>query len=69
MVISFIVGNIFCLGLCFSGMTQRTKISGFLTLDENWDPSLLFVLFSAVLGNMITFNIMIFRGKSLIGDV
>jgi hypothetical protein len=42
-----------------AGMSQRTKIYGFLTLDRNWDPSLLFVLMTGVLINAITFNVII----------
>jgi hypothetical protein len=42
-----------------AGMSQRTKIYGFLTLDSKWDPSLLFVLMTGVLINIITFNLII----------
>lgn len=37
-------------------MTRRAKIGAFLTLDQNWDPSLLFVLGVGVLVNLILFN-------------
>jgi hypothetical protein len=55
-LISFIVGIIFTLGLGFSGMLRRSKIMGFLTLNSNWDPTLLFVLGAAVGGNIATFH-------------
>lgn len=54
--ISFFVGVIAGFGLLYSGMTRRSKVLGFLTLDSNWDPSLLAVMGGAVMGNLITFN-------------
>lgn len=54
--ISYLVGVIFGLGLMIAGMTRRAKIGAFLTLDQNWDPSLLFVLGVGVLVNLIIFN-------------
>ena len=36
-------------------MTRRAKIKNFLTINSNWDPSLLFVLGGAVALNLITF--------------
>ena len=47
----------FGVGLMGAGMSRRTKIYGFLHLDKNWDPSLLFVLMTGVLINIFTFNL------------
>jgi len=55
MLLSYGVGSIFAGGLTIGGMLRRSRITGFLTLNENWDPSLLFVLMSAVAGNILTF--------------
>lgn len=52
----FLIGSMFGTGLMVAGMSQRTKIYGFLHLDKNWDPSLLFVLMTGVLINIFTFN-------------
>ena len=41
-----------------SGMTRRSKVYGFFTLNENWDPSLGLVMFGAILVNLITFSFM-----------
>jgi hypothetical protein len=57
--IAFAVGIIFGLGLMISGMTRRAKINAFLTIDSNWDPSLLIVLGVGVIINTITFNYII----------
>jgi len=52
----FLVGTLFGFGLMFSGMLRRTKVYGFFTLKENWDPSLGFVMGGALGFNMFTFN-------------
>jgi uncharacterized membrane protein YedE/YeeE len=43
-VIEFLVGLLFGLGLLLSGMTDPTKVQGFLDLAGAWDPSLAFVM-------------------------
>ena len=45
---SLLQGPLFGIGLMLSGMCQRSKINSFLTLNENWDPSLAFVMLGAV---------------------
>ena len=58
-LILFLIGIVFVCGLMIAGMSQRSKINGFLQLDENWDPSLLFVLMTGVIINVITFNLIL----------
>ncbi|WP_343729180.1 DUF6691 family protein [Duganella sp.] len=48
MMIPFIVGLIFGLGLIVSGMANPAKVLGFLDLAGNWDPSLMFVMGGAI---------------------
>jgi uncharacterized membrane protein YedE/YeeE len=55
-IISLLVGIIFGLGLIIAQMTNPSKIIGFLTFGENWDPSLLFVIASAVFISFFAFN-------------
>ena len=43
-----IPGALFGWGLVLSGMTQPTKVAGFLDLAGAWDPSLLFTMGGAV---------------------
>lgn len=45
---SFFVGFLFAIGLGVSGMTQPSKVVGFLDLFGNWDPSLMFVMIGAI---------------------
>lgn len=48
-IIAFIVGIMFAVGLNISGMTQPQKVVGFLDLFKNWDASLIFVMVGAIL--------------------
>ena len=41
-------GLVFAVGLGLAGMTQPTKVFGFLNLFGNWDPSLAFVMMGAI---------------------
>ena len=43
----FLSGTLFALGLGVSGMTQPAKISSFLNIAGNWDPSLILVMLGA----------------------
>ena len=45
----FISGSIFGLGLVISEMTNPEKVRSFLRVFGNWDPSLIFVMFSAII--------------------
>jgi uncharacterized membrane protein YedE/YeeE len=47
-VTAFVAGVLFGVGLLVSGMTQPSKVLGFLDVAGNWDPSLMFVMAGAV---------------------
>jgi uncharacterized membrane protein YedE/YeeE len=65
-LISLLVGIIFGMGLIIAQMTNPSKIIGFLTLGENWDPSLLFVMASAVFISFFAFNFAKQKTKTLL---
>ena len=46
---AFAAGLIFGIGLIVSGMTDPSKVIGFLDLAGQWDPSLAFVMVGAIL--------------------
>ncbi len=56
-IVTFIAGLMFALGLVVSGMTQPTKVIGFLDITGQWDPSLAFVMGGALLVTLIAFTI------------
>ena len=55
MPISWAIGFLFGLGLVISGMCRRSKILGFLTLYDGWDPALMLVMVGAIGVNLFTF--------------
>ena len=46
--LAFACGLLFALGLGLSGMTQASKVTGFLDVAGAWDASLAFVMLGAV---------------------
>ena len=47
-LLALVVGIVFGLGLCLSGMSEPTKVTGFLDVAGLWDPSLAFVMAGAI---------------------
>jgi len=47
-ILSFICGVIFAIGLGLSGMTDPAKVLGFLEIGSSWDPALAFVMVGAI---------------------
>lgn len=48
LVVAFLAGLVFALGLGISGMTQPRIVIGFLDFFGDWNPALMFVMMSAV---------------------
>ena len=67
-LMAFVTGTIFGIGLILSGMTDPSKVIGFLDLAGHWDPSLAFVMGGAILVGAIAFQFARGREKSLLGD-
>ena len=53
MIVAIVCGTLFGAGLVISGMTDPTKVIGFLDLLNGWDPTLAFVLSGATGTHMI----------------
>jgi uncharacterized membrane protein YedE/YeeE len=47
-LVSFIVGATFGVGLLISGMTNTNKVQGWLDIFGEWDPTLAFVMGGAI---------------------
>ena len=67
-IIALIVGLVFGIGLIVSGMTDPSKVIGFLDLAGLWDPSLGFVMGGAILVGLLAFPLAAGRERSLLGD-
>jgi uncharacterized protein len=64
----FAVGLLFGIGLIISGMTDPSKVLGFLDLFGAWDPSLAFVMGGAILVGLGAFAVARKRTTSFLGD-
>ena len=67
-VSALLSGLLFGLGLILSGMSDPSKVLGFLDLAEKWDPSLAFVMGGAVLVGTLVFPFATKRQNSILGD-
>lgn len=63
LLISYLSGVFFSVGLVISGMTNPNKVIGFLDIFGKWDASLAFVMGGAVIFNLFTFYIIKKRKK------
>jgi len=65
---ALMVGLLFGIGLIASGMTDPSKVLGFLDLAGNWDPSLAFVMGGAIIIGSLVFPFATKRNKSMLGS-
>lgn len=63
----FFVGLVFGLGLMLSGMTDPSKVIGFLDLFGNWDPSLVLVMGGAIAVGFFAFTVAKKRTTNFLG--
>jgi uncharacterized membrane protein YedE/YeeE len=66
-LIALLAGLVFGLGLILSGMTDPAKVTAFLDLAGDWDPSLAFVMLGAVAAAAPGFAIAKRRRESVLG--
>ena len=67
-VMALVLGLLFGLGLIVSGMSDPSKVLGFLDLAGSWDPSLAFVMGGAVVVGLMVFPFATRRQQSMLGD-
>lgn len=65
LIVSYVSGLIFAVGLGVSGMTHPSKVLAFLDFTGAWDPSLAFVMGSGLLVNLVFFRLARRRGTPL----
>ena len=65
----FLIGLVFGGGLLLGGMTDPSKVKGFLDITGIWDPSLAFVMGGAVIVSAIAFRYAKPLKQSLFGRV
>lgn len=57
MLLAFVAGSLFGTGLLISGMTDTTKVQGWLDIFGNWDPTLAFVMAGAILPMLLAWRL------------
>jgi hypothetical protein len=66
-LINLLIGLLFGIGLVVSGMTDPAKVQNFLDVTGTWDPSLAFVMGSAVVVAFIGYRL-VFRQSRPVAD-
>ena len=66
---SFFSGLLFALGLGVSGMTDTTKVIGFLTLDSDWNPALMLVMGGAIVVHFILYQVVKKRKSPFLSEI
>ena len=67
-VFAILAGALFGTGLLIAGMTDTTKVQGWLDIFGNWDPTLAFVLGGAIIPMAIAWRVAVGRRPVLGGD-
>ena len=67
LLMAWFAGLVFGLGLIVSGMTDPSKVTGFLDLAGAWDPSLALVMGGAIGVGLVAFRFVRTRSQALLG--
>jgi hypothetical protein len=65
---AFLSGGLFGAGLFVSGMTDTTRVQGWLDVFGAWDPTLAFVLGGAILPMLVAWRVAEGRGTAVLGS-
>lgn len=68
MVMGYVAGLLFGLGLAISGMTDPARVLGFLDIAGAWDPTLMFVLGGAVVTSFVGYRLVFKQNAPLFGE-
>lgn len=64
---SFAIGGVFGLGLVISGMTDTTKVQGWLDIFGDWDPTLAFVMGGAIVPMAVAWRLSARMAQPVLG--
>lgn len=68
-ITAFLSGLLFSGGLVVGGMTQPSKVVGFLDFFGDWDPSLMFVMGGAVAVHVLLYRLVRKRKSPVVAEV
>ncbi|MBK5926521.1 hypothetical protein CCR87_03985 [Rhodobaculum claviforme] len=66
-IYAFVAGSLFGVGLLVSGMTDTTRVQGWLDVFGAWDPTLAFVLGGAILPMAVAWRVAARRRAPALG--
>jgi uncharacterized membrane protein YedE/YeeE len=66
-LLALVAGGLFGAGLLISGMTNTTKVQGWLDVFGDWDPTLAFVLGGAIIPMFFAWRYAEARGDAILG--
>ncbi len=66
--LSFLAGGLFGAGLFISGMTDTTKVQGWLDVFGDWDPTLAFVMGGAIVPMVVAWRLTVGRSPLVGGS-
>lgn len=66
-IFALLSGSLFGAGLYISGMTDTTKVQGWLDVFGSWDPTLAFVMGGAILPMMVAWRLTRTLGRPVAG--
>ncbi len=67
MLFAALAGGLFGLGLLISGMTDTTKVQGWLDIFGAWDPTLAFVMGGAIVPMAVAWRVAARRRVAVLG--
>lgn len=67
-LVAALIGAFFAVGLGLSGMTDATKVIGFLDLSAGWDPSLGLVMAGGIGAHWLSWRFAVPDGQPLFGN-
>ena len=65
-IVALFAGTLFGVGLAVSGMVNPAKITGFLDVAGDWDPTLMFVMGGALLVTIPAFRLILKRPRPVL---
>ena len=65
LILTYIVGLIFGLGITLSGMINPAKVLNFFDIAGTWDPSLIFVMVGALAITLVGYRLVFGRGTPI----
>jgi uncharacterized membrane protein YedE/YeeE len=68
LVLAFIAGGLFAIGLIVSQMVNPAKVLNFLDIAGQWDPTLAFVMGGALLVTIPGFRLVLQRARPLLAE-